>query len=99
MFSVFLALSCLPRRLAQLLELGLSFHTSPVLGLALSEISDVSHELDLSPEGWTLMWTWTPQPSGPCPDSSRAPGAPAGASGARADAVWQSSGEEFGWIP
>lgn len=99
MFSVFLALSCLPRRLAQLLELGLSFHTSPVLGLALSEIGDVSHELDLSPEGWTLMWTWTPQPSGLSPDSSRVPAAPAGASGARADAVWQSSGEEFGWLP
>jgi len=49
--SVFLALTCLPRRLAQPLELALGFHASPVLSLTLSEIGDVSHELDLSPEG------------------------------------------------
>lgn len=92
MVSVFLALSCLPRRLAQLLELGLSFHASPVLGLALSEVGDVSHELDLCPEGWTLKWTWTSgtlQSSGLSTASSRAPIALPGAGGAHAGAVWQ----------
>lgn len=56
MVSVFPVFSCLPRRLAQLLELGLSSHTSPVLGLALSERGDVSHELDLPAAGWALRW-------------------------------------------
>lgn len=41
----------------------------------------------------------TLQPSGLSTDSSRAPAAPPAASGVPADAVWQSSGEEFGWIP
>lgn len=33
------------------LEVGLSSHTGPVLGPALSEAGDVSHEVDLSAAG------------------------------------------------
>lgn len=78
MASVFLALSCLPRRLAQLLQLGLSFHASAVLSLALSGRADVSQELDHSPEGWTLEWTWTSgHPAALLStDTSRAPAPP-----------------------
>lgn len=50
-----------------LLELGLSFHTSPVLGLALSERGDVSQEFDLAPGG-----TWILQLCGMGTDPSRA---------------------------
>lgn len=56
---LFLELSLSQEDFLQLLELGLSFHTSPGLSLDLSEIGGLSHELDLSPEVWTLKWTWT----------------------------------------